>query len=452
MQSRRDFIKNSIIGAAALSMGGLQGNIQGAGIPRTSSGRRILGANDRIRVAAIGVNSRGKAVASTFARQAGCEISHVCDVDRRAMDNCSKELQDVQGISPERASDFRRVLDDRDVDVVMIATPDHWHVPASVLAMQAGKHVYCEKPVSYCPEEGEILQDAVRKYRRILEVGLQRRSWPNVIEAIGLIKEGAIGKVHFGKAWYTNNRPSIGRGNVSPVPDWLDWDLWQGPAPRVPYKDNYIHYNWHWFWHWGSGEATNNGTHMVDILRWGMELDFTVSVNSMGGRYFFDDDQETPDTQVINLTFKDGRFISYEGRSCNPKTLESNSVGVMFHGDKGSALITGSNGYRFFDNDSKVVSQKYSSIPIDPRNTVNPSDKLDALHINNFLDAIRLGTRVSIGASEGHKSTLLMQLGMISQRVGRTLSTDPRNGHIIGDRKAMKLWSREYAPGFGIKL
>lgn len=439
MISRRDFIKTNVLGAMALSLGG---------VSTAKSYSRILGSNDRIRVAAIGVNARGGAVASTFARQGNCEIACVCDVDRRAIAKCSDNIDRIQGSKPFGVVDFREALDNKDIDAVMIATPDHWHVPASVLSMEAGKDVYCEKPASYCPGEGETLLQAMKRYGRVYEIGLQRRSWPNIITGVTAARDGVIGKVHFGKAWYTNNRPSIGTGKEVPVPEWLDWNLWQGPAPHVKYKDNFLHYNWHWFWHWGSGESTNNGTHMVDLLRWGMGLDYPTRVNSVGGRYFFDDDQETPDTQVINLEFEGGKCISYEGRSCNPKTIESNSVGVMFYGDKGSILVSGSNGYKIFDNDNKTLKAVYSDIPIDHTNTVNPSDKLDALHVDNFLSAIRGTAKVNADAEEGHKSTLLMQLGMISHRVGRSLDINPRNGHIIGDKKAMKLWERDYEPGF----
>lgn len=446
MQSRRDFLKIGLVGAAALSMRGLRC----PGLTARSYAA-ISGSNDRIRVAAVGVNARGGAVANTFAGRSGCEISHICDVDSRAMLRCQGFVGEKQGIRPKAEKDFRKVLLDKDVDALMIATPDHWHVPASIMAMQAGKHVYCEKPASYTPREGELLVEAARKYGMVYEIGLQRRSWTNVLEGIKAIRDGEVGNIHFGRGWYTNNRPSIGYGKQVPVPEWLDWDLWQGPSTRVPFKDNYVHYNWHWFYHWGGGEATNNGTHMVDILRWGMELDYPTSVNSMGGRYYYKDDQETPDTQVINLTFPGGKMISYEGRSCNPMTSDSNSVGVMFFGDKGSILITGSNGYQLFDMNNQLIRKKYSDIPTDPLNRVNPSEGLDALHVENFLNSIRGIAKVNCTAEDGHKSTLLMQLGMISHRVGHNLTINPENGHILGDRKAMKYWSCEYAPGYEIK-
>lgn len=289
---------------------------------------------------------------------------------------------------------------------------------------------------------------AAKKYNRVLQMGNQRRSWPNVCEGIQALKEGIIGKVYFGKSWYTNNRKPIGIGKEVPVPEWLDWELWQGPAPRVAYKDNIIHYNWHWFWHWGTGEALNNGTHMIDILRWGMEVDYPTMVNSAGGRYFAEDDWETPDTQIINIEFGNKFSMSWEGRSCNGRTIEGSSVGSMFYGEKGSLLITGSDGYKIFGLDNKLIKEQNSKIPIDPRNLMNPAEKLDAFHIQNFFDAIREGEKLHSDIESGHKSTLLMQLGNIAQRVGRSLRIDPTNGHILSDPEAMKLWSRDYEPGW----
>ncbi len=283
-------------------------------------------------------------------------------------------------------------------------------------------------------------------------MGNQRRSWPNVQEGIQAIKEGIIGNVHFGKAWYTNNRPSIGIGKEVAVPEWLDWDLWQGPAPRTAYKDNIVHYNWHWMWKWGTAESLNNGTHMVDILRWGMETEYPTMVSSAGGRYFFKDDWETPDTQVINMEFGKTKSMTWEGRSCNGRTIEGSSVGSMFYGDKGSMLITGSDGYRIFDMDNKVIKQQYSKLEIDPRNLMNPAESLDALHINNFFDGIRKGEKLNSDIVSGHKSTLLMQLGNISQRVGRSLDIDSANGRIIKDKDAQKHWSRTYQKGWEMKL
>lgn len=413
---------------------------------------RILGSNERILASVMGVNSRGNALAQNFASQDNCDVIHICDVDQRAITKCIDALKERQTVEAKGFGDFRKSLEDKNVDALVIAAPDHWHAPASLLAMQADKHVYVEKPCSHNPNEGEILVQAAKKYGKVIQMGNQRRSWPNVMEGINALKAGAIGRVYFGKGWYSNNRPSIGIGKETEVPDWLDWELWQGPAPRKNFKDNLIHYNWHWHWHWGTGEALNNGTHMIDLLRWGMEVDYPSKVSSNGGRYRYKDDWETPDTQIINLDFNNGMTMSWEGRSCNGKNIEGSSVGVIFYGENGSMLIPGGDSYTIFDLQGKVVKEVKNTMKIDARNKMNPAEKLDALHIQNMFGAIKNGTTLNSDMDSGHKSTLLVQLGNIAQRMGRSLEIDSKNGHILNDNDAQKLWGRSYEPGWEMKL
>ncbi len=444
--SRRNFIKNTTIGTTALTIGGV--------LPGFSarSYSRIVGANNKILVSMMGVNSRGKALASNFARQENCDVAHICDVDSRAITNCMEAIKDKQTLVSKGFGDFRKSLESKDIDAMVIAAPDHWHAPASLIALQAGKHVYVEKPCSHNPHEGEMLVEAAKRYGKIVQMGNQRRSWPKVVEGIQAIKDGAIGRVYFGKGWYTNNRESIGIGKNVAVPEWLNWDLWQGPAPRKDFKDNLIHYNWHWHWHWGTGEALNNGTHMIDLLRWGLDVDYPVRVSSNGGRFRYQDDWETPDTQVINLDFEKGVSMTWEGRSCNGKYIEGTSVGVMFYGEKGSLLIPSGNAYTIFDLQSKIVREVKDEQKIDPRDLANPAEQLDALHIKNMFDGIFNGAKLHSDVDSGHKSTLLVQLGNISQRVGHSLNIDPKSGHILGDKEANKLWSRTYEKGWEMKL
>lgn len=413
---------------------------------------RIIGSNERIQVSVMGVNSRGNALAQNFATQKSCDVLHICDVDSRAIVKCLTALKVRQNIGAKAYTDFRKSLESKDIDALVIAAPDHWHAPAALLAMQAGKHVYIEKPCSHNPNEGEILVKAAETYGKIVQMGNQRRSWPNVVEGIQALKNGEIGRVYFGKGWYSNNRPSIGIGKETPVPDWLDWNLWQGPAPRRNFKDNLVHYNWHWHWHWGTGEALNNGTHMIDLLRWGMEVDYPIKVSSNGGRYRYQDDWETPDTQVINLDFDNDITMSWEGRSCNGKNIEGSSVGVVFYGENGSMLIPGGNSYTLFDLNGKVVKEVIATEAVDARNKTNPAEKLDAYHIQNMFDAIRNGSDLNADIDSGHKSTLLVQLGNIAQRIGSSLNIDPSNGHILHNTDAQKLWSRSYEEGWEMKL
>ena len=444
--NRRQFLKKAALGTAAVSFGGIL-----PGFSAKSYGN-IQGANDRINVAAMGVNARGNAVAGNFAYQDNCQVTHVCDVDSRAADKCIAAVEKIQKKRPKATEDFRKALEDKDVDALIVTAPDHWHAPAAILACKAGKHVYLEKPCSHNPREGELVVEAAKKYNRVIQMGNQRRSWPNVMAGIKEVHDGAIGRPYFAKTWYTNNRGPIGVGKVAPVPDWLNYDLWQGPAPRQPYKDNVIHYNWHWFWNWGTGEALNNGTHMVDLARWGLQVDYPTRVTSAGGRYHYRDDWETPDTQVITLDFDDKASITWEGRSCNGHRVEGSSVGVIFYGETGALQIDSGNAYKIFDLKNKLVKNVENDVQVDPRNAVNPSQQLDAFHILNFFDGIRKGTPQAADILGGHKSTLLVQLGNIAQRSGTTLNVDPSSGRIRDNREASKYWGRDYEPGWEPKV
>ena len=293
---------------------------------------------------------------------------------------------------------------------------------------------------------------AVDKYKNVIQMGNQRRSWPNVVAAIKELHGGVIGRTYFARTWYANNRPSIGIGNKVAVPSWLDFDLWQGPAPRVAYQDNILHYNWHWFWNWGTGEALNNGTHFVDIARWGLNADYPTKVTSSGGRYRYKDDWETPDTQTIGIEFGNDSSIVWEGRSCNGLNSEGASVGVIFYGEDGSLQIDGGNAYKIFDLSGKIVKEVKNETTFIEGDLMNPSQALDAYHIQNFFSAIKNGDKLSSDIEGGHQSTLLVQLGNIAQRTGATLDIDPRNGHILNNPEAMKYWSREYQPGWEPKV
>ncbi|WP_126243511.1 Gfo/Idh/MocA family protein [Chitinophaga rhizosphaerae] len=439
--TRRSFLKQTAQGTALIAAGGILPGFS------AKSYASILGANERIRVGMMGVNARGLALAQNYAKQPDCEVVSVSDVDTRASEKCIAKVNDIQKKQPANIPDFRKALEQKDMDALIIVAPDHWHAPAAILAAKAGKHVYLEKPCSHNPHEGELLVAAQKKYKSVIQMGNQRRSWPNVIKGIRELKDGAIGRVYFGKGWYTNNRQSIGRGKETPVPGWLDYDLWQGPAPRKAFRDNLVHYNWHWFWNWGTGEALNNGTHMIDLLRWGMGVDYPIRVSSAGGRYRYEDDWETPDTQVINLEFGNNSSMAWEGRSCNGKPLEGNTVGVVFYGEKGSLMIDG-NAYTVYDLDGKVVKDVKNDMKIDARNLTNPAEALDALHFQNFFSAIRSGAPLNSDILSGHQSTLLCQLGNIALRTQSTLHTDPSNGRIKNNAAAQKLWKRTYQPGW----
>lgn len=444
--NRRKFVQNTISLVAGSSL--------------LSSPLAILKGSPakKITVAIMGIRSRGNALAKVFAAQKDCEIAYLCDVDERYFEHTLKEITPHQSRKPKLEKDIRKVLEDPAVDALVIAAPDHWHAPAAIMACQAGKHVYVEKPCSHNPREGELLVAASKKYKRVVQMGNQRRSWPHVQQAIQELHSGIIGKVYYARGWYANTRESIGYGKKTVAPDYLDFDLWQGPAPRRSYQDNLHPYNWHWFWHWGTGEALNNGTHFMDLMRWGLQVDYPSKVVSNGGRYHYRDDWETPDTHIINMDFETGKSISWESRSSNGLPIHGTSAGVVFHGEGGSLLIPSGNAYSVFDNSRgakliKEMSEKDSpSAQPNSQNTVGPGFWYDAAHVVNFLDAIREGFVPHSEIEGGHKSTLLCQLGNIAYRTGRALNIDQRNGRIVGDPEAMKLWSRDYEPGWDITV
>jgi predicted dehydrogenase len=449
MSSRRKFIKNVVASSAVLTIGGITSGLS------AKSYRKIIGSNDRINLAMIGVNSRGNSMSGTFARQKDAEIACICDVDERAIPKAIKTVTDVNpATTPRSEKDCRKVLDDKKIDAIFIATPDHWHAPLTIMGCQAGKHVYVEKPLSHNPHEGELAIEAARKYSRVVQMGAQRRSAPILTQGIEELHKGIIGRVYMAKTWYTNARKSTFL-KPAPVPDWLDYDLWQGPAPRMPYQEGLIHYNWHWFWHWGTGEALNNGTHEVDVARWGLGVDFPIRVSSQGGRYHFQDDWETPDTQIVTLEYPGRVLLVWESRSSNGRKIEGADRGIIFYGENGS-LDTGGNSYKVYDLNGKLVTEvKPEAVETDNlqgRNTASPSLTMDSLHVADFLDAIRNNRRPNCDVEAGYKSVLAMQLGNISWRVGRDLSIDPKNGHIIDDQNAQNLWSRTYEKGWEPKL
>lgn len=407
---------------------------------------------NKVRIAVMGVNSRGRFLATSFAALPDVEVSCLCDVDQKVLDSVVADVSKVSGKKPKAFSDIRKLLEQKDLDALVIAAPDHWHAPAAILALQAGKHVYVEKPCSHNPGEGELLVAAQKKYDKIVQMGSQRRSFSNVQQMINKLHNGVIGRVYFAKGWYTNQRGSIGIGKKISPPATLDFDLWQGPAPRRSFQDNLIHYNWHWFWHWGTGESLNNGTHELDVIRWGLGVDYPIKVSSGGGRFHFKDDWETPDTQTITYNFSNNTGCTWEGRSCNGFGIEGQGRGVVFYGDRGTIFYPGANDFIIYDNNKKVIEQVKDNTPYDPNNKVSPTEILDRLHLQNFVEAIRGNAKLTAPILEGHKSTLLPQLGNIAYRTGRVLNCDPSNGRILNDKDAMELWNRTYEKGWEPKV
>lgn len=433
--SRRDFIKKSTLGAGlAMSMS-------------AKSYANIVGSNERINIAIIGLNSRGQAhIISSKQQGDQTKIMALCDVDSRTFAKVTKKHDNVNEADVTTYKDIRKMLENKDIDAITIASPDHWHAPMAIMGMNAGKHVFCEKPFSHNPQEGEWVIQVQKKTGMVLQIGNQQRSSPTSQEVISDIKGGLIGNPYAAKAWYTNGRKGIGHGKKVQVPSWLDWDLWQGPAPRMDYKDNYVHYNWHWFWNWGTGEINNNGLHELDIARWALGVNLPNKVSSTGGRFHFQDDWEFYDTQLASYEFDENKTIHWEGRSCNkhPQYFDRGR-GTSIHGTEGSVVLD-RNGYTVYDNDNKIVKEGDEASVSATTNTMGVGG-LDVYHFKNFLDGIKFGAEMNSPATEAHKSTLLCHLGNMAQECGGLLDVDTVTGRPYS-KKAMTMWAREYEPGW----
>lgn len=436
---RKDFIKSASLAAAGITF--LNFPVFGKKAP-----------SNKVVVAVMGVNGRGAFLAESFSKLANVEVAYICDVEDKAISNGMKSLATANKKAAV-VKDIRELVNKKDFDALIIAAPDHWHTPATLLGLSHEKHVYVEKPCGQNPYEGELLVQAMHKYpKQLIQMGTQRRSFPTLIDAVQQVKDGLIGNAYFGKAWYTNNRKSIGTGKTVAAPSTLDFELWQGPAPRRPYQDNLVHYNWHWFWHWGTAETCNNATHEVDCCRWFLGVDYPTKVSSAGGRYAFKDDWETPDTQTASFEFGNNKSITWEGRSCNNFPGEGAGRGFIIYGDKGTLVNRGNDDYRVFDYNNKLVKEVKASSAGNAADAVSANGNVELFHFENFVEAIRGNRKIISPIEEGHKSVLLCHLANIAQRTGRTLHCDPENGHILNDGDAMKLWRREYEKGWEPKV
>jgi predicted dehydrogenase len=437
--SRRTFLKTSALGAAGIAFS-------------AKSYARILGANDRINIATAGLNGRGRAhlnMAQSLSKS--LNVIGLIDPDSRTFGRAQKDYKSILG-NAKTYSDFRKALENKDLDALTIAAPDHWHAPMAILAMQAGKDVYLEKPCCHNPAEGYWLQEAQAKTGKTLQIGNQQRSAPTTRSLVKDIQEGIIGDAYYAKTWYENNRGGIGNGKSMPVPSEFDWDLWQGPAPRKELIDNYVHYNWHWFWHWGTGEIANNGLHEMDVARFILNVGIPNRVSSAGGRFNFKgDDWQFYDTQNASFEFEGGKMITWEGKSCNGMDVHGRpgGRGTWIYGTNGTAVID-RGGYIIYDKGNNIIKSE------NERNSRSSVDTLgitgmDNYHMQNFVDAVQKGTPLNSPIDEAIKSTLLCHLGNMSQKFGKTLNVDTKTGK-PDDTEAMTLWERTYENGWKPKV
>ena len=435
MISRRNFVQTLGAGAAALSVSST-----------AKSYSQISGANDRLNFAVIGLHSRAYAHLDALkANQKYARITHVCDVDSNTLQKFTGAVDKSFGDKPAADKDFRTLLAAKDVDAITIATPDHWHTPMAIAGLQAGKNVYVEKPCSHNPAEGALLVEAQRKYGKLVQMGTQRRSSPLFIDVVDKIQNGLIGRAYYAKAWYCNTRKSIGTGKEVPVPAVLDWDLWQGPAPREAYRDNVQPYNWHWFRTWGTGEALNNGSHEIDVCRWALAVDYPNRVTSSGGRYQFKDDWQFYDTLVTSFEYDD-KLISWEGKSCSGMKLYDRDRGSVIVGTNGS-IVLDSGGYTVYDLKGNKTGE-FQEGNAASSSDLTGADTMTNLHFANFIAAIRTGAKLTQPIESGNITVTMLQLSNIAWEMQRELKINPADAHILDDRDAMKLWTRKYEPGW----
>ncbi|MDP2415552.1 Gfo/Idh/MocA family protein [Daejeonella sp.] len=444
MTQRRDFIKKSLIGGAGLAIGGM-------GFSAKSYGS-ILGANDRINVAVIGIRGRGVSHIDAW-----CELkeSHnvrlktLCDTDEQFFDPRSKTVFDKTGIKPSTEWDMRKVLDDKEIDIVSFATPNHWHALGTIWACQAGKHVYVEKPASHNIWEGRKMIEASRKYNKRIQVGFQNRSIPNVMEAMKFLHGGGIGEVFMARGLCIKPRDSFGIAKDSTPPASLHYDRWLGPAPYRPYNEKRGHYNWHWFWDTGNGDTGNQGPHQFDIARWGLNKnEHPVSVYSSGGIYGIDRtqcEQETPNTQLTIAKYNDGKILEFEtrGRYSNSESGLGIKIGNIFYGSEGYLEIDGST-WRAYRNKESEPFAGSKVIQANASETLTGSSNSE--HFVNFLDAIKSGNNETLHCDilNGHYSSAVPFLANISYRLGREIRFIGNSEKCINDSAADAMLTRKY--------
>ena len=335
------------------------------------------------------------------------------------------------------------------MDAITIATPDHWHAPMAIAGLQAGKHVYVEKPCSHNPAEGAMLVQAQQKYGKLVQMGTQQRSSPHTIEIVDKIHNGLIGAGVLCEGLVQQCPEVDWCGERGAVPAQLDWDLWQGPAPRVAYRDNVQPYNWHWFKVWGTGETLNNGTHEIDVCRWALGVDFPQTIAASGGRYHFKDDWQFYDTLMTNFNYAD-KMISWECKCCNGMKYYNRDRGSTIVGTTGTVLVD-RDGYEVFDLKGNKTSE-FKTGKATSSSDVTGRDSMTDLHFANFIAGICKGEKLNAPIQVGNVAVTMLQLANVAWETDRVLQLDTSDGKIKNDAQAMKYWGREYEKGWAPHL
>ena len=441
--SRREFIHGSSKAVAGAAVG----------LTVIKSRKSAFAANEQIGVAVMGINGRGQAHMDGYCGIDGARVVALVDPDTRLFESRAKRVADKQGEAPKCYTDIREALADENVDAVSIATCNHWHALGTVWACQAGKDVYVEKPASWSVWEGRKMVEAAEKYERIVQVGCQSRSSGQVRDAIGRMYAGQIGKVYMARALCYKPRGSIGVKEPSSPPEGLDFNLWLGPAPQQPFHGNLVHYNWHWFWDFGNGDLGNQGVHQMDIALWGLQKGLPVKVYATGGRFGYEDQGQTPNTEICTFEYDDGTQLVFEvrGHYTNGEAgviqggqLAETRIGNLFYGSEG--WIASSDGYKAHLGHKGDLAPAFEGA-LPPVGGAGAGD-----HFANFIDAVRSRKPDDLNApvTVGHPSAALCHLANISYRLGRSLTFDPEKERFVGDDEANKLLMRKYRAPFVI--
>ena len=444
--TRRSFVTNAALGAGLA-----------AATSQRSAGQSAPG--DTVSVGVVGIRGRGRGHMREFAAMPGVRVSYLCDVDERLFDESVSEVERLAGYRPRTETDIRRLLERDDLDAISVATPDHWHALMTIWACQADKDVYCEKPCSYTLREGRKMIEAARKYERIVQVGLQRRSSPRVAAVTRFVRDGGFGKAYRAKAVIYRGRVSIGKVQESSVPDGVNWDLYLGPAPYRAFDLNRFHYGWHFFWDTSTSEVGNNGVHFLDVLRWGLDKHVhPVKVHCAGGQFVEDSDSEVPNVQVGTFEYADGTLLEVEATTLYSPPFGGVRVGGFFYTDRGYVgsendwtAMQGEFTPRDRPDSPAGVSYRANNLSF-PEIAYRPGPEIPDLgqpvagHFQNFIDCVRSRKREDLHCEieQGHLSTSLCHLANISYRVGRKLDFDPDTETFPGDDEANALLTREY--------
>jgi predicted dehydrogenase len=442
--NRRNFVKQVGAGTTALI---------GAG-PFIKTGFARRSPNDTVNIAVMGIRSRGGGLSESFAKLPNVNVSILCDIDENLLPKAVSDVEKVCGKTAKTETDIRRVLDNKDIDAVVIAAPNHWHALATIWACQAGKDVYVEKPASYNISEGRRMVEAARKYDRIVQLGTQNRSLPLVQAAVDYLHAGKLGKLQMVRCLLFRARESIGRKVDGPIPKGVNYDLWLGPAQWQPFNENRFHYNWHWFWNTGNGETGNNGPHYTDIARWILnKSEHPVRIQSMGYQDVHDSDQETPTNQFSIMEYSDHTRVQLEVRNGYTNAEDGMRMGLLVYGSEGWMRLSPGGEWRTYFGRKEEPGAKMTNTEANAKvDTLNVRGTGEGSHLGNFIDAVRSRNRQSLKAEilEGHLSTSMCHLANIAYRVNRQVVFDSKNETFPGDAEANKYLTREYRSPFTV--